>query len=374
MAINISLGRKDKIYFIENLSTLLNSGVPVMKSLQIILFQAKKWNIRSLSEFLATSISDGEPLYIIASRLPKVFSVFDVAILEMGDATGQIGKSLEIIYEKEEKEAELGRKIRQALIYPAAIVCVAVAMITIIMTFVIPKIEGMYREANVSLPRITQVLINTSRFMRENLFYGIILLGIIITTGLFALRDRRVKKLFDEKILWIFIFGNIMRKKVLIVFWEFLSTLLGSGILINKGLLIVRNAVDNAYYEDEIDAVIEEIKAGRTLSSAMWSDLIERKSSDLSIPENKEALKIAERRNKFFPIELSTAVKIWEQTGNLAKMLERVSNRYDKEVDNIIKNISAMLEPAIIIVLGVVVGTIVMAIMLPFFNMMNVVK
>ncbi len=345
-----------------------------MKSLQIILFQAKKWNIRSLSEFLATSISAGEPLYAIASRLPKVFSVFDVAILEMGDATGQIGKSLEIIYEKEEKEAELGRKIRQALIYPAAIVCVAVAMITIIMTFVIPKIEGMYREANVSLPGITQVLINTSRFMRENLLYGIILFGIIMAAGLFALRDRRVKKLFDEKILWIYIFGNIMRKKILIVFWEFLSTLLGSGILINKGLLIVRNAVWNVYYEDEIDAVIEEIKAGKTLSSAMWSDLIERKSSDLSLPENKEALKLAERRNKFFPIELSTAVKIWEQTGNLAKMLERVSNRYDKEVDNIIKNISAMLEPAIIIVLGVVVGTIVMAIMLPFFNMMNVVK
>lgn len=119
----------------------------------------------------------------------------------MGDATGQIGKSLEIIYEKEEKEAELGRKIRQALIYPAAIVCVAVAMITIIMTFVIPKIEGMYREANVSLPGITQVLINTSRFMRENLLYGIILFGIIMAAGLFALRDRRVKKLFDEKIL-----------------------------------------------------------------------------------------------------------------------------------------------------------------------------
>lgn len=168
---------------------------------------------------------------------------------------------------------------------------------------------------------------------------------------MFALRNRAFRTKFDTKILRVFIFGNILKKRALITFCEFLATLLNSGILINKALLIVRNGIGNLSYEDEIITIIDEIKSGKTLSSAMGSDLIERKGSDLSDPENKAAFDIALRRSEFFPIELSTAVKIGEQTGTLGKMLERVSTRYDKEIDGVIKNLSAMLEPIIIMVL-----------------------
>jgi type IV pilus assembly protein PilC len=231
------------------------------------------------------------------------------------------------------------------------IVFVAIAMITVIMTFVIPKIEGMYKEANVNLPGITQGLIDTSHFIKDNLFLILVVFGGAVIGGMFALKNRAVRKWFDGKILHTFIFGNILRKQVLITFCEFLSTLLSAGILINKALLIVRNGIGNLSYEDEILTVIEEIKSGKTLSSTMGSDLIERKNTDLTQIENKLAFENALRRSEFFPIELGTAVKIGEQTGTLGKMLDRVSTRYNKEVDGIIKNLSAMLEPVIILVL-----------------------
>jgi len=345
-----------------------------MKAIQIILFQAKKQKVKDLCDHLSKSIETGEPFYKVAAKLPKIFTVFDVAILEMWDATGQIGRSFEIIATKEEREADLSRKIKAALIYPMTIVFVAVSMVTVIMTYVVPKIEGMYREANVNLPGITQWLIDVSHFIQNNLLLLVILIGWGIIGGMYALKNRIARKWFDTNILKIFLFGNIIKKRVLITFCEFLSTLLNSGILINKALLIVKNGIGNVYYEDEIMQIIEEIKAGKTLSSTMWSDLIERQSGDLSAPENKAALELAIRRNDFFPIELWTAVKIGEQTGTLGKMLDRVSARYNKEVDGVIKNLSAMLEPIIIMVLGVVVGTMILAIMLPFFNMVNVVK
>ena len=374
MKSNIRLNQKDKLFFVENLGTLLNSGVPIIKALQIILFQAKNTNLKKLSEFLIISIESGESFFQISAKLPKIFNVFDVAILEMWDATGQIGKSFEIIVEKEERESELTKKIKQALIYPIAIILVAVIMIIIIMTYVIPKIEWIYKEANVNLPQLTQILIWISHFLCDNLFLIILVIGVFFIGCLVALKDRRVRKWFDTHILDIFIFGNIIQKRILITFCEFLSTLLSAGVLINKSLLIVKNGIGNIYYEDEITLIIEEIKSGKTLSTSLGSDILEKQWNNMDTWDNKIATDLSIHHSNFFPIELSTAVKIGEQTGTLGKMLERVSSRYNKEVDNIIKNISAMLEPIIIVVLWIIVGTIVLAIMLPFFNMVNVIK
>jgi type IV pilus assembly protein PilC len=177
-----------------------------MKALQIILFQSKKTAIKQLTEFLIRSIESGESFFRVAAKLPRVFSVFDVAILEMGDATGQIGKSFEIIATKEEREADLVRKIKSALIYPMTIIFVAIAMVTTIMTYVVPKIEGMYREANVNLPGITQGLIDVSHFIRSNLLLLVFGISGFIIGGMFALRQRHFRKWFDDKILYVFIF------------------------------------------------------------------------------------------------------------------------------------------------------------------------
>lgn len=178
-----------------------------------------------------------------ASELPGVFSTFDVAMFEMGEATGKIGKVLEIVTEREEKSLELNRKVRQALIYPVAIAVVAVAMIAVIMTYVVPKIEGIYREAHANLPALTTAVIWTSRFLRG---YGILLLvfGFLAAmTVPIALKKPAIRMQFDEMILRIPVFGTILRKKILVSYCEFLASLLTSGIVINRALGIVKSGL-----------------------------------------------------------------------------------------------------------------------------------
>ena len=172
----------------------------------------------------------------------------------------------------------------------------------------------------------------------------------------------------DKNVLRIPIFWEIIKKKILVRFADFLSILLLSGITINKSLLIIKNAMDNSYYSKEVENILEKVKAWMTISSAMWVEVLESVKKEWKKEQRKVKLSPA------FPIEMSTSVKIWEQTWSLARMLQKTSTRYTKEIDNIVKNLSTLLEPIIIVVIWVIVWTIIMAILLPFLNMANVVK
>ncbi|MDQ1344309.1 MAG: hypothetical protein QG650_1029, partial [Patescibacteria group bacterium] len=322
--------------------------------------------------FLKREIEGGANMAKTTARLPKVFTPFDVAMFEMGEATGKIGRVLEIVTEREEKSLELSRKVKQALIYPIAIAVIAVSMIAVIMTYVVPKIEGIYREANANLPALTMAVIGMSRFLRG---YGIFLLVLLFIASVIVpmvLRNPAVRLKFDESVLRIPIFGSILRKKILVSFCEFLGSLLSSGIVINRALTIVKAGVGNRYYEAEIEAMLQDVKTGKPLSSCMGGEYTERKIRGEKIPADEETRYL--RKIECFPIELSTAVKVGESTGTLAKMLDKASGRYNREIDSLVKNLSSMLEPVVIVGVGGIVGTIVLAIMLPFFNMVNVIR
>lgn len=368
----IRLSRKEKIFFLDAFGSLVNAGIPIIRSLQIIYFQSQNPRLQKISLFLKKKLESGGNIAKTAGEIPEVFSAFDVAMFEMGEATGKIGEAIEIVTEREEKGLELSRKVRQALIYPAAIAAIATAMIAIIMTYVVPKIEGIYREANANLPLITTVVIAMSRFLRD---YGaaVVLASVAAGAGfLLALKDPRFRMRFDEAVLRLPVFGGIMRKKILVSYCEFLSSLLLSGIVINRALAIVRNGLGNRYYESMLDAMLEDVKTGRPLSSSMGGEYTERKirGESMGTAEEREFKKKIE----CFPIELSTAVKVGEQTGTLARMLAKSGKRYGREIDALVKNLSSMLEPIVIVGVGGIVGTIVLAIMLPFFNMANVVR
>lgn len=239
----LKVARSDKIFFLDAFGSLVNAGIPIVRALQIIYFQSRNEKLRALALFLKREIEGGANMAKTAASLPNVFSTFDVAMFEMGEATGKIGKVLEIVTEREEKSLELSRKVRQALVYPVAIAIVAVAMIAVIMTYVVPKIEGIYREAHANLPALTSAVIWTSRFLRG---YGILLLvfGFLAATTIpIALRNPAIRLQFDEMVLRIPVFGTILRKKILVSYCEFLASLLTSGIVINRALGIVKSGL-----------------------------------------------------------------------------------------------------------------------------------
>ncbi len=225
---NIRFTAREKILFLDNFGSLLGAGIPIIRALQIIYFQSENKRIQEMSAYFKTSIESGESIVQVATTLPKIFSGFDRAMFEMGDATGKIGQVVMLIMEREEKQQDLESKVKQALIYPISIVVVAIAMVATIMVYVVPKIEKIYRESHVNLPPLTTAIINISHFIKEK---GIFLLLATVVFGVgwsMALKNPAILYWYDKKILSLPIFGNILRKKILIVWTEFLGTLLSS--------------------------------------------------------------------------------------------------------------------------------------------------
>ncbi|MFZ4461068.1 MAG: type II secretion system F family protein [Patescibacteria group bacterium] len=245
-------------------------------------------------------------------------------------------------------------------------------MIAILLVYVIPRIETIYKEAHTTLPALTTVIIGMSHFLRS---YGVFVLIGLVGIGFMVrlmLREPRIKREFDRFILTIPLFGGLIKAKILVIFADFLSILLESGITIYRALDIVSAATSNSYYRSEIEGLIKDIRAGKHLSLAMGGDYLERRIKGESL--SGAEMTASGRRLDCFTIELSTAVKVGEQTGTLAKMLAKASYRYEREIDTTIKSLSSLLEPVVIIVIGAIVGVIVLAIMMPFFNMVQVIK
>ncbi|MDD5213282.1 MAG: type II secretion system F family protein [Candidatus Gracilibacteria bacterium] len=352
----IKLSAKEKINLLEQLSNLINSGIPITNAFSIISYQTKEIKIKALVADLLEKINKGIPLRESCATYSQIFSSFDIAIIEMGEITGKLGDSIELIKEKEEKNAELKSKIIGALTYPMVVIALSIAMIVTFMLFVIPKIQKMYSDAKVNLPGLTEFVIGASEFLQENIvILGAILAMIIVGLG-YLKTNPKTKIYFDKYVLNIPIFGGLIRKKVLSLFARNLSTLLNSGIIINKALEITKKSLENAYYEKEIDSVMQKISSGIPLSEAMGIKLL-----------------TTGKESEFFPLELSSLVKIGEQTGKLPGLLGKISIRYNKEIDNIVKNLATAIEPIVIVGVGGIVGTMIMAILLPFFNMVNVV-
>ncbi len=358
----IKLHGKQKLLFIENIWSLLGSWIPIIQALDILLLQSENKNIEALCIHTKNQINNWESLFQIFSKLKKVFNVFDVTMLEIWEQTWQVWRSFDLITQKEEKEMDLKNKIKQVLIYPISIVIVTILMLIVIMTYVIPKIESIYRESNINLPYITQTIINISHFFIN--YWIFVLLGaslIIFFLLLFYKKNSKFSYFFDKNILNFPIFWNILKTKILINFTDFLSTLLSSGIIINKAISITQNWINNYYYKKEILRILEEIKNWNSFSNAvLWN-----KNSNI----NKLSVK-----KLAFPIELVTSIKIWEQTWTLSKMLQKISIKYSKELDNKIKGLSAAIEPVIILFIWWIVWVIIMAILLPFLNIANVIK
>lgn len=346
---------KDKINFLEQLADLLNSGIPITNALKIISYQTKEKSLKGIIDKILDNTNKGIGLKESAQGMRNLFNDFDIAIIDMGEITGKLGKSVETIKNKEEKNQELKSKILAAMVYPIIIITLSIGMIGIFMIFVIPKIEKMYHDAKVNLPWITQVVIKTSNFLQNYYLYLILWILIIIFWFHTLKKNPKFRLQYDKYILQFPLFWWLMKKKILTLFSKSLWTLLESGIIINQALEVSIQAVENKYYQKELTKVKEGISKWEELSRLLGID---------GLSWGKE--------HPLFPIELASIVKIGEQTGKLPELLQKIALKFEKEMDGTIKNIQVAIEPIVIVGVGLIIGTIILAIMLPFFNMVNV--
>lgn len=353
---NRRLSTKAKIDFLYQFWTLLNSWIPITNALKIMIYQTENKNIKTIIEVILDDLNKWISLKESILKFPLIFKQFDYSIIEMWELTWKVGDSIEIIKEKEEKSKELKSKILGAFIYPIIITSLSIGMITIFILYVIPKITDMYKDAKVNLPKLTQFVIDLSDFLQKNIVILCISLSLIIFLIYTFKTHKKTKIYFDKYIVRMPIFWILLKKKILAIFTSSLGTLLKNGVIINKSLEISAWVVSNDFYKKEIEKIIQWISSWEDFSKMLWIDNI------------KEI-----RKYNTFPMEIASIVKIWEQTWKLPELLIKISEKYNKEIDNVVKNLSTAIEPLVIVFVWSIIWTLIMAIMLPFFNMVNVI-
>lgn len=338
--------KRDVITFTRGLATLQKAGVPLVASLNSLMDMAGKTKIRRMEQDIVMSVESGVSLSEALSRFPNVFEKLYVAMIRVAEATGKLDLVLEKLYQTYEKDEDLWSQMRSAMAYPA-VVCLAISgIIFFILTFVIPQFTKVFADIGTDLPVSTLILIKLSYFVKTKSF---IIIPVIIAV-FFAVK-RLVKRgwikvAYDAFKLRIPLVGGLLHKIILSRFAKGLQILLDSGVPILESLEIVGSTLGNEIVAGDIKKMSTYVSNGGKIT---------------------EFLKL----KKMFPLLVVQMISIGEESGNLTKMLGEVADFYENETQRAIKTLLSIIEPLMIVVMGLIVGGILITLMLPLFTMMR---
>lgn len=343
------VSQKDILFFTRQFATLFASGVPIVQAFDALTGQIKNRTFRKILIQMKNDIEKGSSLAEAMKKHPRVFSSLFVNMVKAGEEGGMLDKVLQRMADYFEKMIKLKRKIKGAMVYPAMVISVAILVVAVIMIFVIPTFAKLFGEMGMQLPLPTRITIGMSNFLAKSAVF--ILLGIVgFFVGLkFIRRTEGGRKITDKIFLHIPVVGVILLKSSLSRFARTLGTLLSSGVPILSSMDICARASGNKVIEDIVLQMKEDITAGKSLTEVLRA------------------------KPEVFPPIFVQMVNVGESTGATDEMLNKVADFYDDEVDNAVANLMSMLEPALIIFLGVTIGFIVLSLYLPIFKLGEVV-
>lgn len=344
------VSNKEIFFFTRQFATLFSSGVPVVQSFDALIGQVKNKNFRKILTEVRADIEKGSTLADAMKKHPKAFGSLYVNMVRAGEEGGMLDKVLFRMADYFEKILKLKRKIIGAMIYPSIVVAVAISVVAIIMILVIPMFAKMFGEMGLQLPLPTRLTIALSNFMvQTGIFIVLGIIGFFIAVKFYRRTDNG-KKVTDAILLKIPLLGVILLKSSLSRFARTLGTLLGSGVPILNSMEISAKASGNKVIEDVVLEMRDDITAGKSLTEVLKS------------------------RPELFPPIFIQMVNVGESTGATDDMLNKVSDFYDEEVDTAVGNLMNMLEPALIVFLGVTIGFIVISLYLPIFKMGEIIS
>jgi general secretion pathway protein F len=345
-----SVSAKDVSVFTRQLSTLLGAGIPLVPSLSVLMTQTKNSLLKKTLAQIREQVNEGKSLTESMLNFPRIFPPFYVNMVRAGEASGTINLVLERLADFSENQQTLMSKIRSALAYPVIMFFVGSAVIFLLMTFVVPKITGIFTDMHQTLPMITIVLIAVSNFLKSFWWLILILLTTIVVVFKYTtVGTERGKRLWDNIKLKSPIWGQVNCKIAVARFSRTLATLLQSGVPLLSAMEIVRNVVNNILIGEAISKASKEVEEGKGLSGPLMQSGI-------------------------FPPLVTEMVAVGEQSGSLEKMLNRVATAYETEAQADIMVMTSLLEPVMILVMGLLVGFIVISILLPIFEMNQLVR
>lgn len=340
-----SVNNKDLVMYSRQLATLISARVPILQSLRILEEQISSKYLLLVTKDIVASIENGESLSAAMSKHSEVFGNVYISLVKSGEASGSLDKSLVYLADQLEKDYELIAKVKTAMTYPTFILIAMVAVIGFMFKFIMPNLIGELEQQGGSLPTITIYLIAITNFI--NVYWWAILLGLAVAIlGIrFYVASPYGKRQMDFLKINLPILGDIFQKIYLARFARNLSTLVKGGIPIIKALEIVSDVINNSIYRDILLEAVTQIQAGKSISDGL-------------VGHQKE-----------FPSLVSQMVRVGEQTAQLDDILGKLASFYEKEVDAKVSTLTTLLEPIIMIVLGLGVGVLVAGILMPIYNM-----
>ncbi len=344
-----SIKGKDIAIFTRQLATMIAAGVPMVQAFEIIGKGHENPAMQDLILTVKSDIESGNTLADALSRHPRHFDELFVNLVDAGEQSGSLESLLDRIAIYKEKTESIKSKIRKAMFYPTAVMIMSFIVTTILLIFVVPTFQDLFKDFGADLPAFTQFVIHLSEIFRD--YWYLIFGGIIaVVLGFVQIHRRSLKfrRALDRYLLKAPIFGNIIKKSAIARFARTLSTMFSAGVPLVEAMTSVAGATGNAVYSDATLAMRDDAASGMQLQQSM-------------------------RNTGVFPNMVVQMVAIGEESGSLDHMLGKVADFYEEEVDNAVDGLSSLLEPLIMAILGVLIGGLVVAMYLPIFKLGSVV-
>jgi type IV pilus assembly protein PilC len=342
------VGTKDRVIFTRQLGTMIKSGLPIVQALNILAEQTENKKFQQIIAEIAAGIEGGGSFSSMLAKYPKIFDRVYVNLTKAGEASGQLDETLERLAIQQEKAYGIVKKVRGALLYPAFVMVALIGATILMLVVVIPPLKNIFEGAGADLPLATQILIKLSDAMRQFWYLFILGAAALVFAGQRILNTEGGKNAFDRIKLRLPIFGPLFKKIYIARFTRTLASLVGGGVPILQALEIVGESIGNNVYEGALKKAAKEVEGGAQLSQPI-------------------------RSNSNFPPLVSQMISVGEQTGKMDEVLSKLASFYEDEVDNLVRNLTTLMEPLLMVVMGAAVGGLLIAILMPIYNLGSVI-
>jgi type IV pilus assembly protein PilC len=340
----------EKLNVVDNLSIMLKAGISISRSLQILVKQTKNIKLQNILSQVYADVQGGKSLAESLAKYPSVFSNIFVSMIKVGEMAGNLDQSLAYLSTQLHREADLKSKTKGAMIYPSVIVAAMVIVGVLMSIFVLPKLTSIFKDFDTDLPFMTRVVIAVADFMSANAILAIAgMVGAIVGVVSFY-HTYLGKKYFHFFLLHMYVINVIVKKINLARFSRILSSLLKSGIPIVQGLEVAGESMGNVLYKELILQAAVDVKLGKTLTESLGKD------------------------QTLFPILVVQMLQVGEESGTVEEILEQLAVHYEEEVDTTLRNLSSVIEPLLLLVIGAVVGVLALALISPIYNISQTIK
>jgi type II secretion system protein F len=338
------VNQKEMVSFNRQLADLVAAGVPLVKALSIIVNQIHDPKLHEIVADICKAVQGGDTLAKAMQRHPKVFNTLSVAMVRAGETGGMLHEVLTRLADFSENEAELRGKVFSSLAYPAVMVFAGIIVIIVLLTVVIPRIITVFSSLNQELPAITVILITITSFLTNYWWVGLSGIAVAVLLGRQFLKTKEGLRLFHTVLLKIPVMGDIVLKRELAMFARTLGNLLRNGVPILQALEITEEVITNVVVKRDVEKLGPAISQGTSMTAIM-------------------------NESPLFPDVMASMIAVGEETAQVDKILVRVSDTYERDVERALKTLTSMLEPLIILVLGLVVAFVVVAMLLPIMSL-----